>query len=166
MCSNSATQGGNDGCLNTYESTNGVKASTTGNIYGIYDLSGSAWERVSAYVDNGHSNLVGQGSSIIKAINKYKDIYAKGITDDTPNNYSLAINKKGDAVYETSNNTYGSYSWFNDYSYMPTTGSPWFDRGGAWSNGGGAGAFYFNRSGGGLNSYYGFRPVLVVNAGL
>ena len=29
---NSAIQGVNDGCLNIYESTNGVKASTTGNI--------------------------------------------------------------------------------------------------------------------------------------
>ena len=144
--------------------------STTGNIYGIYDISGGAAERVSAYVDNGHSNLVGQGSSIIKAINKYKDVYLKGSTDNAQNNYNLTINKKGDAVYETSNNIYGniygSYAWFEDYTIMPTAGAPWFGRGGFWSNGGSAGAFNFDDAGGGTSGYGGFRPVLVVNAGL
>ena len=34
-----------------------VTQSTTGNVTGIYDLNGGAWERVAAYWDNGSSNL-------------------------------------------------------------------------------------------------------------
>jgi hypothetical protein len=163
----SVSQGVNDGCLNTYESTNGVKASTTGNIYGIYDMSGNSWERVSAYVDNGHSNLVGQGSSIIKAESKYKDIYTTGSTDEQVNNYGLAINKKGDAVYETSSNGIASsLGWFNDYTNTPTAGDPWFARGGHWADVFVAGAFGFHFTGGHPRSSHGFRPVLLVNAGL
>ena len=33
-----------------YNTTNGVQASTTGNVYGIYDMSGGAFEQVAAYV--------------------------------------------------------------------------------------------------------------------
>ncbi len=164
---NSATQGGTDGCQNAYHTPNGVKASTTGNIYGIYDISGGSWEMISAYVDNGHDNLRNYGSSIIYAVSKYKDVYLKGSTDEQVNNYGLAINQKGDAVYETSNNIGGSYAWFNYDSYMPTAGGPWFIRGGHWANIGTAGAFSFGGTNGGVYSNdSGFRPVLVVNAGL
>lgn len=34
-----------------------VAQSTTGNIYGVYDMSGGLWEYTAAYVNNGHSNL-------------------------------------------------------------------------------------------------------------
>ena len=44
---------------NYYNTEKGVKASTTGNVYGIYDMSGGSWERVAAYnkdyVDDGKS---------------------------------------------------------------------------------------------------------------
>ena len=120
-------------------------------------------ERVSAYVDNGHGNLVGQGSSVINSVNKHKDIYTKGSTDDASNNHGLAI-IKGDAVYETSNNidghTHGLMIILHAYL------APWFRRGGGWYNGGSAGAFSFISTSGGVYSYYGFRPVLLVNAGL
>ena len=154
------------GCLRTYDTTNGVKASSTGTIYGIYDLSGGAWERVSAYVDNAHANLATYGSQIMSADGKYKDVYTVGGTDDQANNYALTVNKKGDAVWETSNNINGSYSWFADYSYMPSTSAPWFVRGGTYDDTTSAGAFLFHRTGGGPNSSNGFRPVLVVNTGL
>ena len=146
--------------------TGGMSASTTGNIYGIYDISGGAMEMVSAYVDNGDGNLTNYGLSIINAVNKYKDIYTIGSTDTNHNNYNLTINKKGDAVYETSNNTDASYAWFNDYAYMPNAKDPWFYRGGDWNGGVFVGAFYFVRTGGNPSSNNGFRPVLVVHAGL
>ena len=112
------------GCLRTYDTANGVKASSTGTIYGIYDLSGGAWEMVSAYVDNAHANLATYGSQIMSADGKYKDVYTVGGTDDQANNYALTVNKKGDAVWETSNNIYESYSWFADYSYITHTNNP------------------------------------------
>ena len=153
------------GCINAYNTTNGVKASTTGNIYGIYDISGGAWEYVAAYVNNANGTL-GQGSSITGAGNQYKDVYTVGGTDDQANNYALTVNKKGDAVWETSNNINGSYAWFGDYTYMPNTSIPWFLRGGRFNNGSSAGAFDFYGNWGGTNSYHSFRPVLAVSAGL
>ena len=40
-----------------YNGTLGVLASTTGNVTGVYDMNGGAWERVAGYLDNGDSNL-------------------------------------------------------------------------------------------------------------
>ena len=39
---NSASAGSNTGTTNDYTSTQGVKASTTGTVYGVYDMSGGA----------------------------------------------------------------------------------------------------------------------------
>ena len=46
-----------------YNSQNGVLASTTENVTGIYDMSGGGWERVSAYLDNENGNLNNFGKS-------------------------------------------------------------------------------------------------------
>ncbi|HHT38169.1 MAG TPA: hypothetical protein GXZ95_01990, partial [Mollicutes bacterium] len=56
-CAGSSVDASNEDICNEYHTTDGVKASTTGNIYGIYDMSGGAFEYVSVYVDNSHSNL-------------------------------------------------------------------------------------------------------------
>ena len=129
-------------------------------------MSGSAWERVSAYVDNGNGNLNTYGLSIINANNKYKDIYQKNTADDNANNYLLAVNKKGDAIYETSSNGIATnLGWFGDYTNMPNTGGPWFVRGGTWSYAAGAGLFNFNSSGGNPLSSANFRVVILVESG-
>jgi prepilin-type N-terminal cleavage/methylation domain-containing protein len=154
-----------NGCQNTYDTTNGQQASTTGNIYGVYDMSGGSFQAVAAYVNNANSNLE-QGSSITESIGQYKDVYAVGKNDDEALNYGLAINQKGDAIYETSNNIADPYSWFNDYSSMPYTSYSWFLRSGKYDFMSIAGAFLFGYSNGGSSSFIGFRPVLVVNAGL
>ena len=49
--------------VNGYNTTNGNLASTTGNIYGIYDMNGGAWERVATYLDNNNGNLNSYGQS-------------------------------------------------------------------------------------------------------
>ena len=46
-----------------YNTENGMLASTTGNVYGIYDLAGGTWEVVAGYLNNGNSNLGQQGKS-------------------------------------------------------------------------------------------------------
>jgi hypothetical protein len=154
------------GCINAYNTPNGVQASTTGNIYGIYDLSGGSWERVSAYVDNANENLTGQGLSIINADGKYKDIYTKGSTDDQTSNYSLTISKKGDAIYETSNGFNGDYSWLNDGSNMSYNNYPWILRSTCFYYKSSSGPFSFGYSSGTAYSANGFRPVLAVNKDL
>ena len=47
-----------------YNTANGVLASTTGNVYGIYDMAGGNWERVAGYLDNGNTYLGTYGKSI------------------------------------------------------------------------------------------------------
>ena len=57
-----------------YNTENGMLASTTGNITGVYDMSGGAWERVAAYLDNNNGNL-NQGAPYFEG-NKLKAEYA------------------------------------------------------------------------------------------
>ena len=157
---NSASAGSNTGTTNDYTSTQGVKASTTGTVYGVYDMSGGAWEYVAGYVNNGNGNLTSYGSSLVNGDAKTKNVYSKASSDSYENNYNANSSKYGDAVYEMSANGSGSTSWHGDYSYFPGLRGPFFGRGGGYSSGASAGVFHFggdSGSGGGFS----FRPVLV-----
>ena len=158
---NSASAGSNTGTTNDYTSTQGVKASTTGNVYGVYDMSGGAWEYVAGYVNNGNSSLTSYGSSLVNGDAKTKNVYSKASTDNNTNNYNANSGKYGDAVYETSTSGNGSTSWYGDYSYFPDTDWPFFHRGGDYSDGAGAGVFSFGNYSGNSDSHRSFRPVLV-----
>ena len=158
---NSASASGNTGTTTDYTSTQGVKASTPGTVYGVYDMSGGAWEYVAGYVNNGHGNLTNYGSSLVNGDAKTKNVYSKASSDSYENNYNANSSKYGDAVYETSTNGSGSTSWYGDCSNFPYTSSPFFIRGGVYGNGTDAGVFYFNNYDGGSNSSNSFRPVLV-----
>ena len=66
--------------------------STTGNIYGIYDMSGGLWEREATYVATTNGNLKSYGESIaydegtLKEVStKYTMVYPKGETSTTRN---------------------------------------------------------------------------------
>jgi hypothetical protein len=90
-----------------------VGQSTTGNIYGIYDISGGSYE----YVMGNNNNLAGSSGLTPSTINdKYIDRYTG--YDST---------KYGDALYETSTTTSGTTAWYGDNS---ASGNPWFMRGG------------------------------------
>jgi type II secretory pathway pseudopilin PulG len=153
------------GCENNYETSNGVEASTTGNIYGVYDIVGGAWEYTAAYVDNENSNL-DSGSKLINDERKFKDVYTKASIDSESNNYDLAIYKKGDAIYETSASSSGLSSWNGDYSYMPRSDLPWFERGGDFVDPTNAGAISFNRYVSSKSSYGGFRVAISISRDL
>lgn len=61
----------NDYAWNTEQ---GKLASTTGNIYGIYDMAGGAWEYVAAYVDTGHNRITnGSYGGELRKSNRYED---------------------------------------------------------------------------------------------
>ena len=158
---NSASAGSNTGTTNDYTSTQGVKASTTGTVYGVYDMSGGAWEYVAGYVNNGHGNLTSYGSSLVNGDAKTKNVYSKASSDSYENNYNANSSKYGDAVYETSASGSSSTSWYGDHSYFPNADWPFFSRGGVYSNGTNAGVFYFNYYSGVSNGSISFRPVLV-----
>jgi prepilin-type N-terminal cleavage/methylation domain-containing protein len=157
-----ASVGYSTGCLRAYNTPNGKNASTTGNIYGVYDMSGGAYEYVAAYVENGRETSNAKASSFINANIKYKDVY-KITKDSRENAYIYASTKKGDAIYETSL-LYTDYSaWYNDDSTMPYDIYCWFMRGGYYSSGGSAGLFFFNSNSGNASYMYGFRPILLID---
>ena len=151
-----------------YNTSEGMLASTTGNITGIYDMSGGSWEYVAGFVDNGHTNL-NDGLTLIEAAGEYKNVY-KAITEDGSlatsgndngaKNYEAMKDIFGDAVYETSKTESGSASWLGDGSGCPYFSYPFFIRGGAHYNGGTAGLFCHGCSTGEGRISNSFRPVI------
>ena len=136
--------------------------STTGNVYGVYDMSGGAWEYVAAYVNNGNANLTNYGKSLVNSTDaRTKNVYSPASSESYENNYQQNKGVYGDAVYETSTSGSGETSWYSDSSYFPYTSNPFFIRGGSCSSGSGAGVLYFNVYIGDGGSYGSFRPVLV-----
>ena len=159
---NSASASGNTGTTTDYTSTQGVKASTTGTVYGVYDMSGGTWEYVAGYVNNGHGNLTRYGSSLVNGEAKTKNMYSKASTDNETNNYNANSSKYGDAVYETSaNGNTSNGSWYGDYSNFPYTLFSFFERGGCCSNVTHAGVFALEKHNG-VSSIVSSRPVLAV----
>ena len=153
----------------------GTKASTTGTIYGIYDMSGGTWERTAGLVNNGNENLATYGQSLLNALNngkssKYVTAYPfdssvdkNGANIDTASTANWKANTKiyGDGIRETSTAGTGKTSWYTDYSYFPAVDIPFSTRGGHLWSGEGAGLFYFSRNNGGSGYGDGFRSVLV-----
>ena len=133
---------------NTYNTEKGVLASSTGNVYGIYDLSGGVFEYVASYYKDGDSSMLSYGSSFADKTNDEYSTAYEGTTESS--NY-----KYGDATYET-------HDWNQDGAYFVSSDSPFFMRGGVYYNGTDAGVFYFNRYNGHNYSYSGFRLGLAV----
>lgn len=145
----------------------GIQGSTTGNIYGIYDMAGGAWEHVAAYLNNGSGSLSTYGSSLVNAASKYKDVYDRSMLDTQLGNYSLTASKKGDAIYETSTLYYLTTSWYADDSFMPFATQPFFARGSYYYLKTAAGMFaFFSTNGSDDGGTASFRPVLLVGENL
>ena len=148
--------------------------STTGNVYGIYDLSGNAWEYVVAFnsVDTNRcfSNYgwtEATGLTTDSESTKYATKYNNATSNYYGNNIIYTVGKVGDATKEvntggsinTTNTSYYS-NWFSDYPDLAHSGNPFFRRGGNYSNGSSAGVFCSDDNHGYSDSYYGFRTVL------
>ncbi len=184
--SESSTQDLNN--VAAYNTTNGCKGNTTGNITGIYDLSGGIWERVAGYISNGNANLTSNGTNhthgssgtlmgatSIANANGYQTLSTRNYkvypydssNDSYANNYNvykgLLSNTYGygDAILEISTSGGGSTSWNFDYSGVTITTSPFFIYGGHYGHSFGAGSFAFNPTSGGAHCYHGFRAVMV-----
>ncbi len=119
----------------------GPGASTTGNIYGVYDMSGGSWE----YVMGNYSNEVGQSKFTEGWNTEYKD-YIDFYT-------SAAV--KSHALSETS-------GWYGDSYGMINSTSPWLLRGGGYYGTKNAGVFYFYSDYGSNDASRSFRVVLTL----
>ncbi len=147
---------------NEYNTTEGQNASTTANLYGIYDTSGGAWEYVMGNMSDTTGSYVykpsGAGSNFTynNQTAKYVDTYANGITEVNQVAYNRA--RLGDATAEVVRFTGGTGGWYDDYAYFTLLTSSWFLRGGGYYNEENAGVFYFvSRDG----SSYGDRSTRV-----
>ena len=124
-------------------------ASTTGNITGVYDMAGGAYE----YVMGNYNNTIKSSGFTTLPDSKYYDNY-------TTTNSLTACNGGicyGHGLSEVSN-------WYGDYASFVYGGGPWFRRGGYYYGGFNAGSFYFNDSHGDAGSYWAARSVLVVGS--
>ena len=167
---NSRTGNAATNSIYAWDQTEGQKASSTLNMYGVYDLSGGVWERTAGYINNGNGNLRTFGVSVITGgdtSTKYATVYPHASSEnsniDTASGENYVLNTKifGDAIRETSTSGTLSTSWKGDYSYFPALSNPFTLRGGHYWGGSGAGLFAFSRPNGFGDYSYGFRPILV-----
>ena len=163
---------------NTKSSTRDLTkvASTTGNITGIYDMIGGAWEYVMGVFANsngqlwsgydtsnnsGFTGLVGSSGTSYTGTefpdSKYYDVYkaSSGTTISalTACNGGVCY---GHGLSETNR-------WYNDTAAFVSANYPWFQRGGNCFDGSDAGVFDGVKNDGGANDFVGFRSSLVVD---
>ncbi len=152
---------------------NGVAASTTNNMTGVFDMSGCVWERTAAYISNGNGSLSNGKSYANTTANpegyktlstKYITVYPYDIDGYTGNAYDSEKGKNygfGDAILEISNRITGEKGWNGDYFSFPYAGSPFFEHGGYGGVGDFVGIFALENTVGNPYYYHGFRSVLV-----
>ena len=154
-------------CPNSYPSQNldALGASTTGNIYGIYDMAGGVYEYVMGQVVESEDTPIGtfnpdssSGEWNVIPETKYYDSYAYDTNELTHERGQL-----GDATKETLNSFGSSYgSWYGDFSLFPEANSIWFMRGGVFtSTSTTVGILGFNYATGFPMANHGFRSILV-----
>ena len=165
----SGEYGTDDTITKLWNTPMGHLASTTGNITGIYDMSGGASEYVAGYIeDYGIKNSNGIESGITAtdlSKTQYFDKYPK---NSTANSYNYRI--LGDATgeigpfyrYVDKNSGFRPHNaWYADYSTFISPVSPWFLRSGQNTDGILAGQFFFYSWTGQVDNLS-FRLVLAV----
>ena len=131
-------------CEIAYGGATTYPQSTTGNISGIFDMSGGAYE----YVMGNFNQEVGRSGFTTLPPSKYYDNY-------TISSYTSCTTATcgGHALSETA-------GWYNDVEIFVSSGHPWFERGGYNGDGAIAGAFDFRSGRGDGYNYDGFRSVV------
>ena len=136
---------------NAYNTTLGMTASTTGNVFGVYDMNGGANELVMGNISSGsgsysfHTSGSGFASSwYTTSTAKYLTTYAYGTSDKNQTAYNRG--RLGDAISEvvlTANSDTGG--WYSDLVQMPwitsSSNYSWFCRGGSVTDSTGMGIF-------------------------
>ena len=172
VCETSSTD-----TTHAYNQSLGVKASTTNNVYGVYDMAGGMEEHVmgsggSGVATTGTSNTHGTSKAILAP---YVDTYAKDKGFGTKPFWSSSSDELyynndvctwatcgGQALHETKTGQSVSSdisSWGSDSNAFVNSkgGAPWFLRGGDTNKSSSAGVFGHNNSHGFAISYVSFR---------
>ena len=168
-CSYGSPSNGNTdyGCQYTYEkSPSGTGASTTGTIYGIYDMSGGSWEYmmgdyapggekhsgISTTSHSGYTGLLQDGTKITG-----KDFLEDKYYDFYESSDPLTACKGTSCTTHALNETAG---WYGDSTTMVTAQYPWSVYGGHFIYGSPAGVFCINHDSGNTLGSASFRLVL------
>ena len=146
-----------------YNTKVGYKASTTGNISGIYDMAGGEHEYMASYVE-GKLGSSGFLQSTVDCNLKYFDIYNSS-SDKITYNYRILGDATGEMGPFGVNNalieySYNQNSWYNDISLFSDSSSPWFTRSASYDVGNRSGIFTFGRYNGNSYVFLTFRLVL------
>ena len=117
-----------------------IGQSTSGNITGVYDMSGGAFE----FIMGNYNKTAGYSGLTVSGIPaEHIDIYSGS---------SVSASHLGDATGETA-------GWYSDRANFVSSSDPWFDRGGYYDGGGNVGVFYFSVTSE-VNYGSGFRVVI------
>ena len=150
-----------------YTGAVGQLSSTTGNVYGIYDISGGSWEYVMGFYQDESGNIhTGYTTSASSGFNGYLNDGTEktdGIEFPISDKKYYQLYQKtdsdgedlGDALYETK-------SWNSDRDSFVYSNSPVFGRSGAYDNTSAAGTFYSSRDYGYAVNNNGFRVCCAV----
>ena len=161
---------------NKYTTALGQSASTTGNVTGIYDMSGGSWEYLmssmvysNGQVMSGYRTTNNQNSAFTGILydggasftgtytfpsKRYYDKYSYG-TSET----QYIRGKLGDATKEMAP-TGNKGNWYSNYSYFPYSSYPWIARGGDYTTSSNPGIFGFSLNSGSLNITTSTRAVI------
>ena len=165
---------------NSYTTTLGQSASTTGNVYGVYDMNGGAYEymmgnmvysngqqmsgaSIGSRYNSAFTGILYDGSKSTSFTGTYafpskryydKYSYKTGCTEYTRG-------KLGDATKEmTLDSNSKNTSWYSDDAGFVCYVAPWFERGGNYNRGVYAGAFYLYYSYGNAHTNNSTRAVI------
>ncbi len=155
-----------------YNSEVGYTASTTGNITGIYDMSGGGWEYVMGY--NNQTTKPDVQNEITKNYpefftddkwKKYYDSYTAAMNNNLQYNNRIlgdATGEMGPFGQEQAPNqtSFVVSSWYKDYAYFVGSTSHWFIRSAVWHDGTYSGIFSFSAGTGEMGISHSFRLVL------
>jgi hypothetical protein len=151
------------GTIGSYASnrTLGTNASTTGNVTGVYDMSGGTWEHVMGYYSGANSNYVTDSSYFGWTDSEN---YA-GFKTDIPSKYwdnymamEMITACSGEVCFgHALNETAG---WHGEFTNFIGSHIPWLFRGGTWNNGADAGVWKLGANYGTFN-HHAFRSVLI-----
>ena len=149
---------------NAYNTEIGYLASTTGNITGVYDMSGGAHEYMASYRSGTLGSSGFTTTTIANYDSKYFDVY-NASSAQTTYNYRILGDATGEMGpfknYSDGDGTSRYHnSWYADRSYFVESSNPWFYRGGPYDNGVLVGQFFFSRHTGAVVTTLGSLLVL------
>ena len=142
-------------------------ASSTGNIYGIYDISGGSNEYVMGVMvsSDGKFNVASAGNwnASLMPLNKYYNSYSYDVSSNSTKYSTFTRGNLGDATIEVLVSSSDRKSWYDDLASFVASDRPWITRGSYYNDLVAPGAFYYHTGPGSHNDSVSTRSCLIVN---